>query len=249
MIRAVALAGGLLAGLLLAVVAQGRQGHLAVIFGDNLPGWTHAITSEASLLGGRAAPLARRLMLEADWRLTSIGAAGPVWRLRLSGSGVDVAGNLTLAADGDGHLNDLTGRMDAAALAVWEGAPAFAADLQITRAFATLDHRRGALRNLHAEGLARGVVLGERALDEGRFTAGLEADGRWHLRLTLAAGQAEVEVDGDAQGGLLRLYVDEAHPELLPQGWGRPLPSAGNRLMVSHLLPLKPPFNDDVVQP
>ena len=56
-----------------------------------------------------------------------------------------------------------------------------------------------------------------------------------------ALGQAAVEAEGDALGGILRLHVDEDRPELLPAGWGRPLPSGNNRLAVSHLLPIRPP--------
>jgi len=68
----------------------------------------------------------------------------------------------------------------------------------------------------------------------------LQADGRWYLRLTLAASQAEAEVSGDALGGILRLHVDPDLEAMLPTGWGTPLPSGDDWLMVSHLLPLRP---------
>jgi len=240
-IRALALTLGLLLGLALAILAEGRQVHLSALMGDSLPGWTQAIAADASLIRGSAGPLAGHLALDADWRLARIGLAGPVWRLRLSGDGVQIAGDLTLRADGTAQLNAISGRVDPAALAAWEHRPEFDAIFRIARASGTLDTRHGTLSTLQAEGFANAVVLGESALGDGRLAAGLEADGRWNLRLTLVAGQAGVEVDGDALGGILRLHVDEGRADLLPAGWGRPLPSGGDRLMVSHLLPIRPP--------
>lgn len=240
MIRALVLALGLLLGLALAVLAEGRRVHLSVLMGDRLPSWTDVIADDASIIRGNAAPMAGPLDLRADWRLARIGAAGPVWRLQLSGAGVQISGDLTLGAIGIAHLTDISGRVDPAALAVWEHTPEFDADLQITRANVTIDTSQGTLSTLRAEGFARRAILGQSAFGDGRMEANLEADGRWHLRLILAAGQAEVEVDGDALGGILRLHVDEDRAELLPAGWGRPLPSSGSRLMVSHLLPMHP---------
>ena len=69
-------------------------------------------------------------------------------------------------------------------------------------------------------------------------------------RAPLAIHQAQIVCTGvhnqpvaDAvwMGGLLQLHVDEDRAELLPAGWGHPLPSADNRLMVSHILPIRPP--------
>lgn len=240
MIRALILAIGLLLGLALVVLVEGRRAHLAAVMGDRLPGWAQMIAEDASALRGSAGPLAGRLALSADWRLAGIGSGGPVWRMQLSGPGMRLTGDLTLATDGTAHLDNISGSVDAAALAAWEHRPEFDADLQITRANATFDADHGALSVLQAEGLAQSVVLGQSALGDGRLTASRLADGRWEMHLTLADGQAEVAVDGDARGGILRLHVDEDRAELLPSGWGRPLPSSGNRLMVSHLLPIRP---------
>lgn len=241
MIRALVLTLGLVAGLVLAVLTEGRRAHLSALPGDWLPEWTEAIAGDASLIRGSAGPLAGPLSLNAEWRLTRIGSAGPVWRVQLSAPGIQLAGDLIPAASSPTQLSDISGRIDIATLAAWEHRPEFDADLQITRASVTLDTDNGTLSALQAEGFARDVVLGGSAIGDGRMVASREADGRWQLGLTLAAGQAAVEAEGDALGGILRLHVDEDRPELLPAGWGRPLPSGNNRLAVSHLLPIRPP--------
>lgn len=244
MIRALVLAFGLVAGLMLAVLTEGRHAHLSALPGDRLPEWTAVIAGDASLTRGSAGPLAGQLALNAEWRLARIGLSGPVWRVQISGRGFQLAGDLTSAGSGHAQLRDISGRIDTAALALWEHHPEFDAELQITRASATIDTRQGTIPALQAEGFARNVALGDSALGDGRMVASREADGRWQLGLTLAAGQATVEAEGDALGGILRLHVAEDRPELLPAGWGRPLPSDNARLMVSHLLPIRPPMTE-----
>lgn len=241
MIRALAVAIALLSGVALAVLTLGRPEHLAAITGAALPGWTQTAADDASLISGRAGPLPGPLALVADWRLSGIGRAGPVWRVGLSGDGVRLAGNLTAPTGGEAVLRAVSGPVDMARLAVWEAPPDFSGTLVFTGASLGLDLRRGAVSTLEAGGLARDIVLGQQAFGEGRMEARLEADGRWLVELTLAGGQASARAEGDALGGLLQLHVDEDRTDLLPAGWGHPLPAEGNRLMVSHILPIRPP--------
>jgi len=239
MIRALVLVIGLTLGLSLAVVVEGRMVHLRALAGDRLPDWTHLIADDAALLRGTAAPAPERLMLSASWRLARIGGAGPVWRIQLSGPGARLDGDAVLGVDGVPVLQQLSGRVELAALAIWEQPPAFDADLQIIRASATLNPALGTLATLAVEGFAAGVTLDQSAFGDGRWNASLEPDGRWQIRLSLAAGQAEVEADGDALGGIMRVYVQSGLEDLLPPGWGRPIPAANDRVSVSHLLPIR----------
>lgn len=244
MIRGLVLVFGLVLGLMLAILTEGRMAHLAALSGDRLPGWTRAISSDATVFSGSTAPLAGRMGVSAHWRLARIGPAGPVWRVQLSGAGVRLEGDLIIGAGNTARLNDLRGRVDLAALSAWEHTPEFAAGLEIARGRGEIDLDHGTLSTLQLEGFASGVIAGQSVLGEGRADAGLLADGRWHLHLLLAAGQAELEATGDGLGGILRLHVDQDRADLLPTGWGNPLPSDGDRLMVSYLLPIRPSDTD-----
>lgn len=238
MIRASLLALGLILGLALAVLAEGRMAHLRGLAGARLPDWTQVIGAESSLLVGHAEFLAGTLPLSVQWRLTGLSRLEPFWQLQLSSPGLHLEGDLRPGTDGVTQLDGLRGHLDPAALAVWERPPAFAANLQITRASATFSHDSGTVSGLRIEGFAEGVTLDQSTFGDGRFEASIEPDGRWQIRLSLLAGQADIEAAGDALGGILSAHV---HPDLeaqLPPEWGKPLPASENRVMVSYLLPL-----------
>jgi len=168
MIRAMVL------GLGLAGVTCVQSGSLSALMGDRLPDWTQAIANDLSAFRGSGV-LAGPLALTVARRLFRIDRGGPVWLLHVSGPGVRLSGDLTLASDGTTHLRAFSGAVDPAALAIWEQSPEFDTRLQITRASATLDPHAGTLSTFQAEGSADDVLLGQSAFGSAH------AAGRWPL--------------------------------------------------------------------
>ncbi|KPQ07444.1 MAG: Protein of unknown function (DUF3352) [Rhodobacteraceae bacterium HLUCCA12] len=238
MIRAVFLVLGLTAGIAVAVASQFSMAHLRALAGDRLPGWTQIIPQNASLLTATAVPLPRAPHLTAQWRLAGVDGSGPVWRLTLSAPGLRLTGEMRAGNDRVLRIESLQGDLTPRELEIWTEPPAFSGVLGIERAQARLDLVTGVLSNLQAEGIARDVTLTDSNLGDGRFDARRERDGRWQVNVSLAEGQAEIEVAADALGGILRAH---AHPDIAEQvlpAWGAPVPSGAERVMVSYLLPL-----------
>ncbi|MCC5969538.1 MAG: hypothetical protein JJU15_06280 [Pararhodobacter sp.] len=238
MIRALLLIFGLALGLALALLAEGRMAHLRAIASDRLPAWTKFISPDTRFWHGQTTPLPGPVNLAAEWRLARLDRAGPVWQLQLAAPGLSLSGAVRLGTDGRMSLEQLQGPVNVAALEIWETPPALSGVLQITRADAAFDPDTGMLARLQTEGYAADVMLDQTPFGEGRFASQLDSGGRWQLSLTLPDSQAEVEVEGDTLGGILRAHVPQDRADALPPGWGNPLPLGDDRVMVSYLLPL-----------
>lgn len=195
---------GLLLGLLLAFVVNGRMAHLRAL-ALPLPAWSEVIDESAGIMRGRAALGEATL----GWRLQTIGRPGPVWQFRLDGPGLALAAPAVLSLRSGAvipsalMLAPVTGHLDSAALSDGrlQGWPE--ARLAFTRGHLAFDLHRGVVSRLETEGLASAVIVDGRALGSGRFTLTHESEGDWRLSADLVAHDS-------AEGLALELRLDFA---------------------------------------
>jgi len=222
--------GGFLLGAVLALALEGSMGHLRMLAGDRLPGWTDAIAPDARLARGSAefashGPVGEPLHLA--WVFGGIGAEGPHWRLRLAGPGVRGAADLRPRLR-KLRLDGVSGEIEAAALS---GLPLRPGGLIVIEAAeADIGVASGAPELVAASAIWRGAMLEDVPLGTGRIRLAAE-DGRWQAPFTLEGGAFPVEgrIEGGFDGGDLRLRADITDTPGIPAGWRRALDSLGER--------------------
>lgn len=222
---------GLALGLALALAVNGRMAHLRAL-ALPLPEWGAAIDDSAGLMQGSA----RLGSVDLGWRLAGLGRAGPVWQMRLSGTGLALQAPAVLVRPGEGArgpvlaLSPVAGQVDSGALPGWPQAR-----LEPTRGGLRLDLRHGQVTALEIEGLARDVMFEGSALGSGRFVLRHAPGEDWHLVATLRdtaatdAGTIHAELRIDRAAGSAALALVPQDPDvpsggLPPEGTLRALP-------------------------
>lgn len=199
MIRGLAWALALLIGLAAALVWQGQMHHLRALLPGALPSWTAALPDSARLVSGRMALPSDALGpgLQIGWSARLPAGRGWRWDLRLTGPGIDVAGDLALAFGGGRAVLDLTGgTLDLGRLLPVPVPVAGAAE--VTGGQVRIEDLRGA-PGLAGRAEARIVRLEAAGADlgGGPAEAVLESDATWRAEARLSGGATPVRAEAD----------------------------------------------------
>lgn len=233
MIRWFVILAGVALGAGLALLFEASMGHLRLLAGDRLPGWTAAVEAQARLVSGRA-EIGRAgpddAPLHLSWSFSGIGAGGPHWRLRLDGPGSRGQAEL--------HLGPAGVRLSRANLEIVPAAllagPLRPEGIVTVAAEARFGPGRAPLRQLSGNALWRGAALDGVALGQAEIRLGLEA-GRWHAPFTLSGGavRATGSLEADPGGGpglsgmVLSAHIEDSAD--IPEHWRRALDRLGQR--------------------
>lgn len=207
-------------GLVAAAVYQGRLHHLELAFPGQLPAWTDRIAPDAGLRRGSMRVERGGVLpdLTLGWTARMPDLGGWHWRLRLTGDGVDLSADLTLAHWPDrGVVSNGTGTIDLARLAPvlsqvqgvlnLKSVEGSGTDLLQTPVF------RGDLSGTLGGVRAQGADFGQ-----GPVSGVLDTDGSWRIDLTLDGGVSPVtgEISGQGAQGLARVDFTVANGQDLP---------------------------------
>ncbi|MDJ0630536.1 MAG: type II secretion system protein N [Rhodobacter sp.] len=182
------------AGLAAAAVYFGRIHHVRMAMPEGLPAWTEALPDDAGLRSGRMPMPAEGIWppIEISWQAQAPDLSGLRWRIRATGEGIDIAGDLTMSYWPDtARLSAVTGTV--ALDQVSSGQVDLEGLLALRDGSADA---RGLLRTpvvsgrLMAELLA--VKAGGAAFGQGPASAVLQEDQGWRLDLQLEGGVSPV---------------------------------------------------------
>lgn len=249
LLRSLLVIAGVLVGLVVAALTEGRMVHLRAVAGGALPPWTVAIDAEAGLWRGRmrilpepgAARHAEGGGQEVHWQ------GAPSWRgmtlhLQLRGPGAQISAlaqgapaalvraRLANADNGPVLVIDrVRGAMSPQAVLQMLRADARAAgalpqlQLDITDGTARFDLGTGRLVEFRATGRVIAAGFGGHDLGAGHFTAASAPDGGWQLSATVAGedGQSRISAAGrhDSPSVALEMTLPDALTAPVPQGW------------------------------
>lgn len=210
-------------GLLAAGLWFGQMHHMRTAVPQALPGWTEALPDDAGLRGGRM-PLAGTGFLppvEVTWEALPPDTGGLRWRVRATGDGIDLSGDLTVSFWPD--TARLSGVAGTVALDRVGGGQADLDGLLVLREGAA--EARGLLRSpvvsVGLSGELRGIEAGGAAFGDGPVTATIAEDGGWRAEMRLAGGASPVagSLDGAISRRTAALDVVVARDGSLPSGF------------------------------
>lgn len=178
------------AGLVAAAVWQGQMSHLRQVRPQGLPHWTDRIAPEAGLRDGRMELEAtgQRPELTLQWAARWPDGAGWHWDLRLTGEGVELAGELTLGLWPSQAVITLTGgTLDLGRLAPIPAAASGIGTIE-TGGFRIIGLLDTPAVSGEVSGRVTGVLVAGTEFGDGSVTVALAPDGAWQADIAVSGG-------------------------------------------------------------
>lgn len=229
MIRFLLIIVGLIIGLAVAVVAEGRMAHLRKYLPEFEPAWTEAVTDASGVLRGGIEPAPRLgvpVSLEVAWKFDTVTAKGPVWRISMTGTGVQGQGDLTfLAPPGQAQLAAGRGELSL------EQLPGLAADFDlggtifIDNLSAGLEMPGGDLDSVNAQLRWAGARIDGQAIGDGEMQVVSGGNRGWRAPFVLEGDlvRASGTLEGRFGLGVAQLQVTIDDAGAMPEEWKRAL--------------------------
>ena len=197
---------GLLTGLGLAVLSEGRMNHLRLVAPQLAPAWTAPIDGGATLWQGQAQNVTLGVLpgsTDLRWRFDRVEGAGVVWSIRLNGAGVDGRGEMRLPWSRDRVvLRDVSGDLGLADLPAIIGGTVQTGLLRVEGMRAEIGLPERQLRSLAAQVDMTGGRFGPVEIGSGEAILTSDQAGGW--RMPLSVEGAMLRAEGALAGALGR---------------------------------------------
>lgn len=216
---------GVLCGLALVALSEGRVGHLRAFAPQMVPGWTAPIDNGATLWRGRARglrPVALPVETDVTWRFARLGAPGAVWALSAVAEGLTGRAELGLPLARDrAELSD--GRAEIL-LGDWPGLVqglSLEGLLNISGLRAELALPGRSLRAFGADIRWTGARVQDQDIGTGEMTVLSDQGGGWRAPFSLAGDV--ITVSGTLEGrfgapvAVLEMRIEDAGD--MPAEW------------------------------
>ncbi|MEQ8901476.1 MAG: type II secretion system protein N [Roseovarius sp.] len=206
MMRFVLILLGLLTGLGLAVLSEGRMSHLRLVAPQLAPVWTAPIDGGATLWQGQAQGLSLGVLpgpTDLRWRFDRVERAGIVWSIRLNGAGVDARGEMRLPWSRDRvALRDVSGDLGLADLPAIIGGAVQTGLLRVEGLRAEIGLPERQLLSLAAQIEMTGGRFGPVEIGSGEAILTSDQAGGW--RMPFSVEGAMLRAEGRFEGALGR---------------------------------------------
>lgn len=225
MTRFLLIVAGVLCGLALVALSEGRVGHLRAFAPQMVPGWAAPIDNGATLWRGRARglrPVALPVETDVTWRFARLGAPGAVWALSAVAEGLTGRAELGLplardrAKISDGRAEILLGDWPGLVRGVALDGLLTVSDL---RAKLALPGR--SLRSFDADLRWTGARVQGQDIGTGEMTVLSDQGGGWRAPFSLAGDV--ITVSGTLEGrfgapvAMLEMRIEDAGD--MPAEW------------------------------
>lgn len=197
---------GLLTGLGLAVLSEGRMSHLRLVAPQLAPVWTAPIDGAATLWQGQARGVSFAVLpvpMDLRWRFERVERVGVVWSIRLNGAGVDGRAEMRLPWSRDRVvLRDVSGDLALADLPAIIGGAVQTGLLRVESMRAEIGLPERQLRSLAAQVEMTGGRFGPVEIGAGEAILTSDQAGDWRMPLSVAG--AMLRAEGTLAGALGR---------------------------------------------
>jgi hypothetical protein len=224
MIRVLVLFVGLVLGLGLAVMTQGKVGHLRFIAKGNLPAWVQMLSPDSSLLQGAAMQVVPNI--DAEWQFKGVAIDGLLYGLRLTGDGVTVRGDVKVAWDRQTiQFWQARGEVDLVKAYTPAAVTTLTGKLYVEGLMGSVDYMNKHIRSLSGDVILRETQFDGNNLDDLNihFSPG-EAD-TWLAQLNMPQGALVLSADVRGQFNNSVAQIDGVVSEGsdMPDRWRRAL--------------------------
>jgi hypothetical protein len=194
MIRVFVFCIALVLGLGLAAITQGRVQHLRVIADDKIPEGVKMLDPDSGLLFGTAPNAIAKA--EAKWRFVGLAFNGLRYQLRLTGSGVAVRMNVTLAWDGHSvHISEAQGDLDIAQSYKFAQQIDLSGTLYIDNLTGIVDHADRHIISLSGQAVLREARLDGTDISDLTIYMNTDAAGDWLAELDSPEGALQLSAN------------------------------------------------------
>jgi hypothetical protein len=181
---------GLVLGLALAGLSEGRMAHLRLVSPQILPAWTAPVTDVSTVWRGQASVLRPGVLpgpVDLRWRFERVEAAGPVWAIAVTGAGVEARGELALTWARDRvEITGLSGDILLSDLPALIGGVVQSGLLRVERLRAEIGWPERQLRGLGGAVMLTNGQLGPVEIATGEAVLVSDRAGGWRVPLSLS---------------------------------------------------------------